>query len=505
MLNLSHFVRYHALAAPNRTAIVYGDDRISYLELDERIRRIAGWLQEQGLGAGDVLAMLMKNSPAFIEIGFAASHVGAIFMPLNYRLAAEEVNYICDHAGAKMICVDAELADLVPTRLQRTIIDGDLQRDVSRAAGPSSTLAQRHQVQPDDVFRLMYTSGTTGRPKGVIHTYSNFYWKSVGHDIALGLGPDMRLLVAGPLYHVGAFDLPGIAVLWKGGTLVIHRDFNAEAAFQSIAREKVTCAWLAPVMLGSLLMEGNSAAHDLSSLLWVIGGGEKTPEARIHAFSDLFPKARYIDGYGLTESCSGDTLMEAGREIEKIGSTGRAIPHVDIEIRDDQGQPVPTGTAGEICLRGPKVTKGYWKDPEKTAESFFGDWFRTGDVGHLDADGFLFLSDRKKDMIISGGENIAASEIERVIYELPEIAETAVVGAPDDRWGERPVAFVVAKPGMTIDAGSIERHCRTKLAAFKCPRQIILRDGLPRNASGKILKRLLRDDLAEPAKQGNAQ
>lgn len=510
VLNLSLIVRYHALATPNRIALIYGDDRISYAALDNRISRVAGWLKAQGLGRGDVLAMLMKNSPAFIEIGFAASHLGAVFMPLNYRLAADEVDYICTHAGAKMICVDAELSALVPHALQRLVIDTELQRDASRAAGPAPDCLAPHPVQPDDLFRLMYTSGTTGRPKGVMHSYSNFYWKCVGHDIALDLGRDARLLIVGPLYHVGAYDLPGMAVLWKGGTLVIHRDFDPATIFRSIAAEAVSCAWLAPVMLGALLIEGNSARHDLTSLRWVIGGGERTPESRIHAFGSLFPCARYIDGYGLTESCSGDTLMEAGREISKIGSTGRAIPHLEIRICDDQGQPLPPGATGEICLRGPKVTRGYWKDPEKTASSFFGDWFRTGDVGHLDAEGFLFLSDRKKDMIISGGENIAASEIERVIYERPEIAETAVVGAPDDRWGERPVAFVVAKPGTAIDVETIARHCREKLAAFKCPRDILLRDSLPRNASGKILKRLLRDDIAKMALpqtsvQGNGQ
>src|SRR5262249_46298220 len=244
-------------------------------------------------------------------------------------------------------------------------------------------------------------------------------------------------------YHVGALDLPGIGVLWHGGLLCVHRSFEPDAALAAIEAEQLNATWFAPVMTTALLTCPTRDRYDVSSLRWAIGGGEKTPEARIRSFSKLFGNARYIDAYGLTETCGGDTFMESGREIEKIGSTGRAIAHVEIEIRDDAGNALPPGTTGEICLRGPKVTRGYWKDPGKTASAFFGDWFRSGDVGHLDEDGFLYLTDRKKDMIISGGENIASSEVERVIYELPVVREVAVIGMPDERWGEKPVAVVV--------------------------------------------------------------
>jgi fatty-acyl-CoA synthase len=187
--------------------------------------------------------------------------------------------------------------------------------------------------------------------------------------------------------------------------------------------------------------------------------------------------------------------MEPGREIEKIGSTGPALAHVEIEIRDDAGNSVPAGEPGEICLRGPKITKGYWRDPAKTAASFFGDWFRTGDVGYLDAEGFLFLTDRKKDIIISGGENIASSEVERVIYELPAVREAAVIGLADERWGERPVAVVALTEGADLDLATLSAHCRARLASFKVPKQLVIVDSLPRNPSGKVLKRVLRDEL----------
>src|SRR4029453_4072110 len=215
--------------------------------------------------------------------------------------------------------------------------------------------------------------------------------------------------------------------------------------------------------------------------------------------SGYFKNARYIDAYGLTETCGGDTFMEAGREIKKIGSTGSAIAHVEIEIRDDAGNRLAPGENGEICLRGPKVTKGYWKDPQKTASAFFGDWFRTGDVGYLDRDGFLYLTDRKKDMIISGGENIASSEVERVIYELPQVREVAVIGLPDSRWGEKPVAIVVLAAGADLAMLDLPDPRRTRLAGFKVPKQLVIRDSLPRNPSGKVLKRVLRAELESHA------
>jgi len=345
-------------------------------------------------------------------------------------------------------------------------------------------------------MRLMYTSGTTDRPKGVMLTYDNFYWKSADQTIALGLSAETRLLVVGPLYHVGALDLPGIAVLWHGGFIRIERYFEPEAALAAIAEDKLNAAWFAPVMTTAMLTCPTRDRYNVSSLTWAIGGGEKTPELRIRAFSEYFRNARYIDAYGLTETVGGDTFMEAGREIEKIGSTGRAIAHVEIEIRDEDGRTLPPNVNGEICLRGPKITRGYWKDPEKTAAAFFGDWFRSGDVGYLDDEGFLYLTDRKKDMIISGGENIASSEVERVVYQIPGVREAAVVGVPDERWGERPVAVVVMAPGASLDFDTLTAHCRAHLAGFKTPKELVLREQLPRNPSGKVLKRLLREELA---------
>jgi len=503
MVALTSAVRFHARQTPQREAVVCGSERVTYRALWERSARLAGMLAARGVAKGDVVAVLMKNSAAFIEIALAVSHAGAVLLPINFRLAGEEVEYILGHAGAKLLFVDEELVGSAAGFGSSIVVDAKAQADSRLLARGAAPLERGPALAAGDLFRLMYTSGTTDRPKGVIHTYDNYYWKCLDHIAALQLTARDRLLVVGPLYHVGAFDLPGLAVLIAGGSLCVLREFDPEAVLDAIAREMLTGAWMAPVMLNRLLAQPGRERFDLSSFRWLIGGGERTPEQRIREFSSLFRHGRYIDAYGLTESCSGDTLMEAGMEITKIGSTGRAVPHVEVEIRDDAGRTLPAGETGEICLHGPKITPGYWRDEAKTAASFFGDWFRTGDIGMLDADGFLTLTDRKKDMIISGGENIASSEVERVVYGLPQVSEAAVIGLPDERWGERVVAVVVLKAGASLAADALAAHCRTHLAGFKVPRQLILRETLPRNPSGKVLKRALREELAQSV--GSAQ
>ena len=498
MINLSSFIAFHARRTPDRCALKYRGEDISYEDFDRRIRQAAGWLASRGIGAGDVVAALMKNSAAFLELAFAASHIGAVFLPINFRLTSAEVGYIVGNSDARILIADEELAGIAAVGVPVVLLDDAAQSDITRLA-PDAPPAPMQPRQPRDLMRLMYTSGTTDRPKGVMLSYENIYWKSADQTLALGLNADTRLLVVGPLYHVGALDLPGIAVLWHGGLLSIQRNFEPEQALAAIEAEKLNAAWLAPVMTTAILTCPNRDRYDVSSLRWAIGGGEKTPEARIRAFSGYFSNARYIDAYGLTETCGGDTFMDAGREIEKIGSTGRAIAHVEIEIRDDSGNRLAPGQNGEICLRGPKITQGYWKDPDKTAAAFFGEWFRSGDIGYLDEEGFLYLTDRKKDMIISGGENIASSEVERVIYEMPQVREVAVIGIADQRWGERPVAIVVPVDGAALDFPELINHCRTRLAGFKVPKQLVIRDSLPRNPSGKVLKRVLRAELEATA------
>lgn len=495
MVTLSASIEHWARSTPDQLAIHYGDTHISYADLFHRVCHVAGILAGQGVARGDIVALLMKNSAAFVELTMAISHLGAVVLPINYRLGKDEVEYILHHSGAKLLCVDQSLeANAGDT--PRLVITPEHEHDAGLLDRLAAPVSEPAAVTPADMFRLMYTSGTTGLPKGVMHSYENFYWKTLDHISELQLTAADRLLVVGPLYHVGAFDLPGFALFEVGGSLTILRDFDAGEALQAIEQGKLTGAWLAPIMLNRLLALPESKDYDLSSLKWVVGGGERTPAQRIEAFGSLFPNGRYVDAYGLTETCSGDTMMQAGREIEKIGSAGRALSHVRIQIRDGEGRLQPAGQIGEICLWGPKVTRGYWKDDQRTEESFFDDWFRSGDMGYLDEDGFLFLVDRKKDMVISGGENIASSEVERVLYQLPDIEEAAVIGLPDAKWGERVVAVAVLREGATLTLDALQAHCRGKIGGFKIPRQLVVLEALPRNPSGKVLKRVLRDELA---------
>src|SRR5262249_50510852 len=283
MVALSSFIRFHAQRTPERLALVYGADTITYAEMMRRIETTAGWLASQSIGAGDVVALLMKNSPAFLELTFALSHLGAGSLPINSRLAREEVGYILDNAEARLLLCDEEFAATARGLPRLHLIDAAAQRNSGRLYSPAQSPAGMRAARPDDLFRLMYTSGTTDRPKGVMHSYANFYWKCADHVLALGLSAADRLLVAGPLYHVGAFDLPGVAVLWLGGTLFILRDFAPELALAAIAQEHLTGAWLAPVMLGGILEHLERAPYDLESMRWVVGGGERTPEGRIRA------------------------------------------------------------------------------------------------------------------------------------------------------------------------------------------------------------------------------
>lgn len=498
MFNLSRCLAVNAGQKPAGEALVYGDLRLDWQTLDARVQHLAAALAQRGIDEGKIVALMMKNSPAFIELIYAISHLGAVVLPLNFRLSADEVGYIAKHAGAMMIVAD----DLFQTQAEGAglpviVLDSAGQMDIGGLLLDNSRGRQRLAATPrgrDDIFRLMYTSGTTSRPKGVVHSYDNYYWKCFDHTLSLGLSDQTRLLIVGPLYHVGGSDLPGLGVHLAGGTVVLMRDYEPSAVLKTIERERIDGIWLAPVMVNDILSLPAENMPDVSTLRWCIAGGERTPESRIRGFFDRFPSARYVDAYGMTETVSGDTLMEPGKEFEKIGSVGRPLRFVEVEIRSETGERMPPGEEGEICMRGPKVMREYWRDADKTAEAFFDDGFlRSGDVGYLDEDGFLFITDRQKDMIISGGENIASSEVERVIYEHPAVKEVAVYARPHPRWGEVAVAAVVFAEGRIITYEQLLDHCRDRLAGFKCPKAMVVLAELPRNPSGKVLKRTLRE------------
>jgi acyl-CoA synthetase (AMP-forming)/AMP-acid ligase II len=501
-MNWFAVLAHHARRTPDQVMTRFEGEAVTYGEMAARVASLAGGLAERGIGPGDVVGLLSYNCPEFLEVIFAANYLGAIAMPINWRLAAPEVRYILDHAQARVLVCDGSLVELADEAVKTG--EFSLLRVCVTAAGALpgwvalDDLRGTSELRPaataaDDVHRLMYTSGTTGRPKGVMITHANLAWKNIAHIVEFGFTSADLGLACGPLYHVGALDLTTTSLVASGATTIIHRVFDAAAVVDELERSRVTTVWLAPAMINAIMALPDLERRDLSSVRLIINGGEKMPIPLIERIQRAFPAAWFADAYGLTETVSGDTFLDRDSIVRKLGSVGRPCLYLELDIWDGDGRPVATGERGEIVLRGPKVFKGYWRDAEATATAFAGGWFHTGDIGVRDEDGYLFIVDRLKDMILSGGENIASSEVERVLYEHDAVLEVAVVGRPDERWGEVPVAFVVLRPGATASAAELIEHCRAQLARYKLPKEVTFLSALPRNPSGKVLKRELRD------------
>ncbi len=501
-MNWFAVLAHHATRTPDKAITVFEGEVTTYGEMVTCAAALAAGLHERGVGAGDVVALLSYNCPEFLETVFAANYLGAIAMPINWRLAAPEVRYILEHSEARAIVCDDTLIDLADEATKG--MEATLLRACVTAPAPdtwtslaelriASNVPPRARVAGDDVHRLMYTSGTTGRPKGVMITHANLAWKNIAHIVEFGFTSADLGLACGPLYHVGALDLTTTSLIAAGATTIIHRVFDAAAVVDELERSHVSTVWLAPAMVNAIMALPDVEQRDLSSVRLIVNGGEKMPIPLIERIQRTFPSAWFADAYGLTETVSGDTFLDRDSIVTKLGSVGRPCLYLELDIWDDAGRPLPAGERGEIVMRGPKVFKGYWRDAGATATAFAGGWFHTGDIGVRDDDGYLYIVDRLKDMIVSGGENIAGSEVERVLYEHPAVLEAAVIGRRDDRWGEVPVAFVALRPSVTANVDELIEHCRAQLARFKVPKDITFVDALPRNPSGKVLKRELRD------------
>jgi acyl-CoA synthetase (AMP-forming)/AMP-acid ligase II len=502
-MNWFAVLAHHAARRPDRAMTVFEGKACTYGEMAARAAALAGGLRARGVGRGDVVALLSYNCPEFLEVFFAANYLGAIAMPINWRLAAPEMRYILEHSGARaFVCDDAlvDVANEATKGMEPTPARVCIAADAPDGWTPLAELRRVTdapvgvEVAADDVHRLMYTSGTTGRPKGVMITHANVAWKNLAHMVEFGFTSADLGLACGPLYHVGALDLTTTTLIAAGATTIIHRVFDAAAVVDELERSRVTTLWLAPAMVNAIMALPDVEQRDLSSVRVIINGGEKMPIPLIERIQRAFPSAWFADAYGLTETVSGDTFLDRDKVVTKLGSVGRPCLYLELDIWDRDGNPVAPGERGEIVMRGPKVFKGYWRDDDATATAFAGGWFHTGDIGMRDDDGYLFIVDRLKDMIVSGGENIAGSEVERVLYEHDAVLEAAVIGRPDERWGEVPVAYVVLRDGATASADVLLAHCRAQLARFKVPKEITFIDALPRNPSGKVLKRELRGD-----------
>ena len=500
-MNWFGVLEHHVARTPAKPLCVFGDDVVTYEAMATRSAALAAGLQGRGVGAGDVVGLLSYNCAEFLETIFAANYLGAVAMPINWRLAAPEVRYILDHSEARALVCDESLVELaneattgMEATLVRACVSGPGREGWTLLADlRAPDVPPRARADGDDVHRLMYTSGTTGRPKGVMITHANLAWKNLAHLVEFGITSADVGLACGPLYHVGALDLTTTTLIAAGATIIIHRAFEAADVVDEIERSRVTTVWLAPAMVNAIMaLARRRPARPLVGAIAHRGRGEDADPPHRAAAEGHSPRRGSPTPYGLTETVSGDTFLDRESTVTKLGSVGRPCLYLELDIWDEHGTSLPAGERGEIVLRGPKVFKGYWRDPAATDVAFAGGWFHTGDIGLKDDDGYLYIVDRLKDMIVSGGENIAGSEVERVLYEHDAVLEAAVVGRPDDRWGEVPVAFVVLRPDATATSDELVEHCRVQLARFKVPKDIQFLDALPRNPSGKVLKRELR-------------
>ncbi|KDA04807.1 AMP-dependent synthetase [Microbacterium sp. CH12i] len=480
-------------------AIIYRDERLHYGELAGRIARLAHALRDRGLEAGDRIAYLGNNHPSFIEALFAAATLGAIFVPLNSRLASPEIEFALEDSGAKILIFHHDFLDLArasswssPAQT-RIVVRGEEANgveDFDRIIAEASTEPIDVPVEVDDAAIILYTSGTTGHPKGAVISHGNIIWNSFNVLIDYGVSPGERVLLISPLYHVAALTNGALAVLLQGGTVVLHEKFDAEQVLKTIESERITMLSGVPTTYQMIHEHPNWETTDISSLQRLTCGGSAVPERTMEAYG-----ARglgFAVGYGMTETSPSATALPVHRTKEKVGSSGIRLFFTDVKIVDKQGNDVAPGVVGEILVKGPNVIKEYWRRPDATRDAFTDGWFRSGDLGHLDDEGYIYISDRLKDMIISGGENIYSAEVEAIIMELTDIAAVALIGVPDQKWGEVPHAYVQLKPDSALTTDDIVAHVATRLARYKIPKRIVFVDDFPRTASGKIRKNELR-------------
>ncbi len=494
--NAAHWLWVRARRDPDRIAVVAGEDRITYRTLNDHAARAAGALTSMGVGRGDRVAVAMKNRPEFLELLFATHGIGAIFVPLNFRLAAEQVRYALEDSGARLVfvqeatdgAVGEALAGMDPS-LPVIRVDGpgaDYQR-WRDSAKPLGTVP----VEPRAPASIIYTSGTTGPPKGAVLTHDGILTNIHSYVFDWDLRRDDVTIVVNPIFHVVLYILC-VPLLYKGGRVVLLEDFDAETALRLAEREKVTVWFSIPTTWQMILTSPALGVWDRSRIRFIGSGGAASPTALMDRIAEL--GLPYRQGYGLSETTSSATTMAPEDQAARPGSIGRPFVFTQARIADDDGRELPTGTTGEIQLRGRNICAGYWNKPEETAESFGADgWFRTGDLGRMDDEGFVWIVDRKKDIIISGGENIASIEVEQVVIDHPAVAEAAVVGVPHPHWGETPCAVVVPEPGFTVEAEALIAFCRERLAHYKCPTSVVVVEELPKTASGKIAKATVRD------------
>jgi long-chain acyl-CoA synthetase len=493
MTNLATILANSAASHPGRTAVRLDERALSYRELDELSARVASWLAGRGITPGDRVGLMAPNTLEFVELYYGILRAGAVVVPLNPLFKSREVSYHLSDSGAALAfawhgVADQATAGAAGAGTDLVIIEPSELADTLGRCDPAPAVADR---APSDTAVILYTSGTTGQPKGAELTHANLISNiEVTRTTLLNLRPADVMLGALPLFHsFGQTVVMGCAIA-TGGCLTLLPRFDPVRALEIIKRDQVTVLAGVPTMYAAILHSAGGNAGDVASLRLCVSGGAAMPVELMRAFEKQFD-CMILEGYGLSETSPVASFNHPDRE-RKPGTIGQAIAGVEMRIQDDEADPLPPGEIGEIAIRGHNVMKGYWQRPRETAEAMAGGWFRTGDLGRVDAEGYFSIVDRKKDMIIRGGLNVYPREVEEVLYEHPAVAEAAVIGVPDELLGEEVAAVVTLKPGASADPDQLREHVKGQLAAYKYPRHVWIVDALPYGGSGKILKRAIK-------------
>lgn len=490
------WIAHHAGRRPHHLAIhdLHMGRKLSYAALDARIGRLTAALAARGIAKGDRIALLAPNCAEYFELQFACGRLGAIMLPLNWRLTVPELEYILSDSSPKLLIHDKGFAEAAAA-LSEHLLEIDHERPdgaYERALAEDGPAPPSAALTHDDIGMVMYTSGTTGHPKGAIITHGMVFWNCVNLGIPALITPETVQLVVLPLFHTGGLNCYANPVLHAGGTIVIMRTFDPGQALDCLSDPAlgITHFFAVPAPYQFMMQHPKFAEADLSRLRIAGVGGAPCALAILETWTAR--GVPLVQGWGMTETSPAGTMLDAADAIRKLGSAGKAMMHTAIRVVDDEGRDVAAGGIGELLIKGPNITPGYWNNRAATERSFTDGWLHTGDAARLDEEGFVYIVDRWKDMYISGGENVYPAEVENVLFQIPAIADAAIIGVPDQRWGEVGMAIVVRKPDQDLAEGDVIRHCLGRLAKFKVPQSVTFVDALPRNATGKVLKRELR-------------
>jgi fatty-acyl-CoA synthase len=491
----------HARMRPDRPALRYRGESVTWAQLSRRSLRLAAGLAERGITAGDRVALLTLNHPWFVESVLAANNLGAMAVPISFRLAPLEIDYILHDCTPSAVIVDAGLAGLLraapsAAKIGTVIVIGE-PADADSLAYEEFLGAREPMELPDvgedSTALILYTSGTTGRPKGVLLSHRNLQVQAITCIQAMEMFDDSDIgFLTAPFFHIAGLGSI-VAHILVGGTVVIHPlgAFDPAAVLDAYEREGATVAFNVPQQWDRICAQPDIGQRDLK-LRVISWGAAPASDATLRAMGEKFPRALNVAVFGQTETSPVTCVLRGADSLRKLGSVGRPIPTIQCRIVDAEMNDVPVGEVGEIVYRGPTVTQGYWNNPEETEEAFAGGWFHSGDLVRQDDEGFIWVVDRKKDLIISGGENIYTAELENAIADHPDVLEVAVIGRPDERWGQVPVAIVTARSGAKLTLGDLTQFLSGRLASFKMPKDLVVMAELPRNATGKVVKGALR-------------